>query len=422
MVSKLPSDISMEELAPYFERDYFAWDSRKAPIGYAGYYTDFPGNLRLTQMVLDRKPESVLDLGCARGFIVKRLNDAGVPSQGIDISRYCWKTRVTEKVTTGSIMDMSMFKDKQFDLGVSFETFEHVPEKYVDQALKEVDRVCKRAFLSLAYEESVLPRDSDITHVNIRPKKWWEEKLEPYGFELNTRKSVHSTIPYAEPGDDAKIGLNVGSHVSMFFDTENTKWYNIDKLSLEKYAETYHYNFIKHDVTQGLPFPDDSVSYVVASHIIEHFAPAELANFLNEVLRVLGPDGIVRFTTPDPQVLTKKYLEGKMGDFDDLNPLYEELPTQAEKLWHILWSGHKTIFDYPRLKSTLSDAGFTAVEKCPPFVSSDKTLQRESWDQYPTLSLYVDAKKPEGPKRPPTPTRRYKQYLEGKIEEGREQL
>jgi predicted SAM-dependent methyltransferase len=406
---KLPADIDLEKLAPYFERDYFAWGGKGQPIGYAGLYTDFPDNLRLVKMILDRKPKSVLDLGCARGFIVKRLNDIGIPSWGIDISRYCWKTRVTENIVTGSITDMHMFEDKQFDLGVSIETFEHIPEKYVDQALKEVARVCNRAFISLSYEESVLPNDIDITHVNLKPARWWEDKFAPYGFELNYRKEEPKLIPYANPGPDAKVGLNIGSFVSMFLDTEQTKWYNIDKLDLRSYAETYRYNFIQHDVTQGLPFPDGSVQYIFASHILEHFTREELNLFLREVLRVMEQGGLARFATPDLQVLSAKYIKEEMGEFDDLNPEYEAAPTQAEKYWRIVIGGHKSIFDYESLRRTLSDVGFTSINKMPPFVSSDKTMQVETFDQYPTLSLYVEATKPEP---------LYKKYLEGEIEEG----
>lgn len=34
----------------------------------------------------DRKPESVLDVGCAMGYLVEALRDLGVEAYGVDVS------------------------------------------------------------------------------------------------------------------------------------------------------------------------------------------------------------------------------------------------------------------------------------------------------------------------------------------------
>lgn len=392
---RLPSDIGMEELVPFFEADYFCWDGKSEPIGYAGQYTDFPDNRRLVQMILDRKPRSVLDLGCARGFIVKMLNQRGVPAWGIDVSRYCHETRVTENQVLGNIVDMHMFDDKQFDLGVSFETFEHIPEKYLDKALAEVARVCERAFISCAYEESVTPTDTDITHINIKPWEWWLQKLKPYGFELNERKSEPKQIPYSNPPANAPVGLNLGSFVNMFLDTEETRWINVDILGLGDYAKAYHYNFIQHDVSQGIGMPDGSFSYIFMSQLLEHFPDPQ--PLLKECLRVLKPGGVIRVSTPDLKLLTSKYLKRKMGQFDVLNKEYAGKKSQSEKFWYIVWSGHRNAFDKDSLKAALEEAGFTEIEQAKPFRSRSPVIERETYDQYPTLSLYVEAQKPVKP-------------------------
>jgi len=75
---------SREEM---FDRHYF--DGGKKVGGYAreGYW-DFPVHEITFRYILDRKPESVLEIGSARGYVVKRLQDAGVRAQGIDISQY----------------------------------------------------------------------------------------------------------------------------------------------------------------------------------------------------------------------------------------------------------------------------------------------------------------------------------------------
>jgi ubiquinone/menaquinone biosynthesis C-methylase UbiE len=53
--------------------------------------------------------------------------------------------RVTDKVRVASVLDLSYYKDKQFDLVVSIELLEHIPEAHTGQALRELARVSKRA-------------------------------------------------------------------------------------------------------------------------------------------------------------------------------------------------------------------------------------------------------------------------------------
>ncbi len=53
------------------------------------------------------------------------------------------------------------------------------------------------------------------------------------------------------------------------------------------------------DITKPLPFPDGSVQFIFAEHVIEHVPFVAGVEFLRECRRVLEPGGTVRICFPD---------------------------------------------------------------------------------------------------------------------------
>ena len=76
------------ERVELFGRKYFDGE------GYVGMYRDFPQHYKTAEIILDRKPTSVLEIGGASGYICKILQAHGVPATCMDISDHCWHTRV----------------------------------------------------------------------------------------------------------------------------------------------------------------------------------------------------------------------------------------------------------------------------------------------------------------------------------------
>ncbi len=93
--------------------------------------------------------------------------------------------------------------------------------------------------------------------------------------------------------------LNVGCG-SKFICSED--WINIDIGSKHKCV-------IEHDITKGLPFPDNNFDVVYHSNILEHLHKKEAEHFIKECYRVLKKDGILRIAVPDLEELAKQYLD-----------------------------------------------------------------------------------------------------------------
>jgi len=118
------------------------------------------------------------------------------------------------------------------------------------------------------------------------------------------------------------------------------------------------YADVKHDLTKPLPYANDSVDKIYASHIIEHFSRAEWDNIKRDWLRVLKSGGICEIRCPDLLECCKNFVENKDGKRWD---------------WHLLtiYGGqedygpgqfHKNGFTLEKLVKDLQSAGFETVE------------------------------------------------------------
>jgi len=82
----------------------------------------------------------LLEVGCGRGHLTKRLQEQGLDAVGIDANPYAVEHGVACNLCAmqGEALD---FPDASFDLLCSFHAIEHIP--LLDQALAEMARVVK---------------------------------------------------------------------------------------------------------------------------------------------------------------------------------------------------------------------------------------------------------------------------------------
>jgi len=134
----------------------------------------------LVDIVKTYNPTSVLDVGCGIGNLVLKLRELGIKAVGVDSAedlKLFWKS------DGFYISDASKlpFEDKSFDLVISTDFFEHIPEEKIDSVKSEMLRVGKKVIARVAYQRKLTRRQSQY-HVTNKPKDWWEDKLE--GIEL----------------------------------------------------------------------------------------------------------------------------------------------------------------------------------------------------------------------------------------------
>jgi SAM-dependent methyltransferase len=90
--------------------------------------------------------KTMLDIGCASGFVVEVLRELGLEAQGCDVSRYAVEEAAPETrphLRVADVLTGLPWPDGSFDVVSVLETFEHLPPGQVDTAIAELRRVCR---------------------------------------------------------------------------------------------------------------------------------------------------------------------------------------------------------------------------------------------------------------------------------------
>ena len=369
-----------------FGREYFDGSLGKwggyAPPGYWFY----PCNFRKAELLKMRRPKSVLEVGCAAGYTLWLLEREGIPCVGMDVSEWALHQRANGIfVLWDATKTPWPFRDKQFDLVYSCAFLEHIPEEFLGDVIREMERVARRGLHAITFHHD--PRDVDKTHQTIRPYSWWRERL-PKSHEVWDKEAFERGTTKV-PGPDGRLKLNLGSHIHMYY----YGWVNVDVLPLEQFARQNGFLFKRFDVRYGLPFNDGSVDAIVAHHLVEHLTYEEALELFKECHRVMKKGAVLRISVPDPERLLALYKKGKLGIYDQLNEPCSRRRTQLAKLWELLAGGHKSAWDFETAKAYLEDAGFGKVVRSRFNHSLSEVIWKQAYDRYPTISLYVEAVK-----------------------------
>lgn len=108
----------------------------------------------------------VLDLGCAKGFLVKDFMKAlpGIEPFGMDISRYALmncEPEVVGRLHLGDINDALPFPDNSFDAVICLNTLHNLKRDKIPKALQEIERVTRdsKAFIQVDSYRTEAERD-----------------------------------------------------------------------------------------------------------------------------------------------------------------------------------------------------------------------------------------------------------------------
>ncbi len=417
----LPEFQTTEGRASLFDKQYFNGGQKVGGYAREGYW-DFPVHEITAKHVLDRKPESVLELGCGRGYVLKRLQDAGISAVGMEISKHCQMTRACEgiwqkdlcNVPWGRISVPSLWPasigtgdvstSPVVDLCFSIATLEHVPETHLPEVIVEMVRTCKRGLHGIDFGEQ--DTGFDKTHCSLHTKEWWLNLFEKHApgwpVEIVDKEELErGEFPQDVLEGEGKLKLNVGSYLTMF----HRGWVNIDQHDLKGFAQQHRYKFLQHDVRNGLPYGTGVVDYIVLSHVLQCLTYEEGLRLLKECRRVIRRDGVMRISVPDTELLVRSYgqvrcwdtlisdnnftVPLKLSDFDEINEGCTQARSDAGKLWALLHAGNQSQYDAETLDQLLKESLWEFAIRN--FRQGTKQILQETLDVLPCLSLFMEA-------------------------------
>ena len=131
-------------------------------------------------------PKRVIDVGCGTGALLEVLREKGCEVCGLEYSnaalRYC---RARQLDVTKFDIERDLFNDSRtFDVAISTEVAEHLPEKAADRYIDLLTRLAQIIIFTAAP-----PDQGGRDHVNEQPPSYWISKYRQRGFEHDAELS-----------------------------------------------------------------------------------------------------------------------------------------------------------------------------------------------------------------------------------------
>ncbi len=193
-------------------------------------------------------------------------------------------------------------------------------------------------------------------------------------------KRPHLIKNYLQVYQTKKLHIGVGPAYSFL-----PGWLNVDY-----YPTLSHIVFL--DATRPFPFPDNTFDYIFSEHMIEHITYHEGLFMLRECYRVLKPNGKIRITTLDLEMivglykqpkneLQRKYIKWIIDNFVTEINIYKESFVINNMFNNY---GHQFIYDHATLQNAMEQVEFTNIRRYLPNESDDEHFQAiETHDKSP---------------------------------------
>lgn len=160
-----------------------------------------PSHLDKVDRLLDVEPgDRVLEVGCGRGHLTRRLAERGIDAIGIDANPNAADLAGTDRVLPMRAESLK-FEDASFDYVISIHALEHIPE--LKRALGEMGRVTRTGGAALhiypaepikglfAIPTSIILHGTPFRATDVHCHRLWPAKLRRLMAPLGLTETTH---------------------------------------------------------------------------------------------------------------------------------------------------------------------------------------------------------------------------------------
>ena len=165
---------------------------------------------------------------------------------------------------------------------------------------------------------------------------------------------------------DNSLAIKLANSPLLFFISKSLKLLRKQQIENIEWNKKHKIYFV--DATKKIPLEDNSVECIYSSHMLEHLSRTGSISFLDESLRILKIDGILRIAVPDLKMAINDYLTD--GDADEfMERLHVGAPSISSlkeklKLFFFGYRHHQWMYDGKSVSILMKNRGFRIVKVC----------------------------------------------------------
>ena len=134
--------------------------------------------LRLVDSLVElRSPESVVDIGCGTGLMLRRFAEYGVDIHGVEGSRAAIRRSGLGARVVRANLERGVPALGRFDLCLCVEVAEHLRSRSAPALIDGLTRLSDLVVFTAA-----APGQSGVAHVNLRSREHWSSFFADHGF------------------------------------------------------------------------------------------------------------------------------------------------------------------------------------------------------------------------------------------------
>lgn len=137
-----------------------------------------------------KSDNTVLDFGCAKGYLVKAFRLLNISAYGVDVSEYAIQTAdpsckdLVHLIETPE--EIQKYFSQPFDFVIAKDVFEHIPYEQIDNVISTLRKISKTLFcvvpLGDGKKYNIPDYELDKTHIIKEDLTWWKNKLLSCGY------------------------------------------------------------------------------------------------------------------------------------------------------------------------------------------------------------------------------------------------
>lgn len=176
-----------------FNKDYYE-NGKKLGISLYEEYKWIPElTIPFCKIICNRlsinKNNTILDYGCAKGFMVKAFTIMGYKAYGVDISEYAINNCDPEIKDKLKLIKHPQEIKNKFTWIIAKDVLEHIEYKDLEEIIKSMKQISKNLFVIIPLAKNktyIIPDyEKDCTHIIKEDVEWWVNTFQRCGFEVS---------------------------------------------------------------------------------------------------------------------------------------------------------------------------------------------------------------------------------------------